>query len=295
MASVSSSALPLSSSIATTTTLLSGFPPYSTVTASMDSLAPPPAPAPSSIIPSILSSSPALSLPSTTSTLLPRSSSAPSPSSLAATTTQSASAAWPPNFWNAASFLKGWANESPYTAPNTPVYSGLTSYSGNPLQGRTTLSLTTPPAHTAIPTTSSIMTSAAQASSTAIVVEPITPSTPAIVIVPVSPQIPPRATDDVPSFVLVSQARHTPIADTTTTSTTTIETTITKPLPKPSATPTADPSVYTSVLTPDERCPYPYPGIYCGKPKTTLVTKTTKKATPTTSAGCGYPGQPLLC
>jgi hypothetical protein len=32
--------------------------------------------------------------------------------------------------------------------------------------------------------------------------------------------------------------------------------------------------VHTSAIPADPRCPYPYPGIYCGKPKTTLITVT---------------------
>jgi hypothetical protein len=46
-------------------------------------------------------------------------------------------------------------------------------------------------------------------------------------------------------------------------------------LTTPSKTSTEDTglSVITSVMTPDSRCPYPYPGIYCGETKTTLITK----------------------
>ena len=57
--------------------------------------------------------------------------------------------------------------------------------------------------------------------------------------------------------------------------------------------------VYTSVLTPDARCPYPYPGVYCGEPSTTLITKTKTKTAETTKAPsattCGYPGTDLFC
>jgi hypothetical protein len=68
-------------------------------------------------------------------------------------------------------------------------------------------------------------------------------------------------------------------------------TTITKPTASPprpspttkssfksSKTSTKDrgPAVVTSVIKPDPRCPYPYPGIYCGKTKTTLITKAAK-------------------
>jgi len=67
---------------------------------------------------------------------------------------------------------------------------------------------------------------------------------------------------------------------------------------KPSKTDSA--AVVTSVVTGDGRCPYPYPGVHCGEPKTTLMTKTkpsqptwTKKE-PKASASakwCPYPGQ----
>lgn len=35
-----------------------------------------------------------------------------------------------------------------------------------------------------------------------------------------------------------------------------------------------EPVVHMSIVSADPRCPYPFPGIYCGKPKTTLVTET---------------------
>ncbi|KAI0592392.1 hypothetical protein TUN199_00554 [Pyrenophora tritici-repentis] len=69
------------------------------------------------------------------------------------------------------------------------------------------------------------------------------------------------------------------------------------PSDKPTSTQLS--KVYTSVQSPDPRCPYPYPGIHCGPPKTTVVTKeqkptsTTKKAAEKTSGsgvvGCGAP------
>ncbi|KAH3954857.1 hypothetical protein HBI56_036340 [Parastagonospora nodorum] len=69
---------------------------------------------------------------------------------------------------------------------------------------------------------------------------------------------------------------------------------------KPSKTDSA--TVVTSVVVGDGRCPYPYPGVHCGGPETTLVTKTkssqstsTKKQEPKASASagdwCPYPGQ----
>jgi hypothetical protein len=65
---------------------------------------------------------------------------------------------------------------------------------------------------------------------------------------------------------------------------------------KPSTTPATEggDDVVTSVMTPDSRCPYPYPGIYCGEEKTTLITKT-KKKTASAKPTCGYPGHDLLC
>jgi hypothetical protein len=62
-----------------------------------------------------------------------------------------------------------------------------------------------------------------------------------------------------------------------------------------------DKDVKTTVISADPRCPYPYPGIYCGTPKTTMVTQTRKptstsaeKADKTGSVECNpypYPGQ----
>ncbi|KAI8935774.1 hypothetical protein NX059_007294 [Plenodomus lindquistii] len=51
-----------------------------------------------------------------------------------------------------------------------------------------------------------------------------------------------------------------------------------KPTPAPSSSKKTKPTpeVHTSIKSADSRCPYPYPGIYCGKPKTTLVTVTAK-------------------
>ncbi|KAH6866904.1 hypothetical protein BKA58DRAFT_460818 [Alternaria rosae] len=47
---------------------------------------------------------------------------------------------------------------------------------------------------------------------------------------------------------------------------------------KPAATSKPDPgaTVITSVMKPYTRCPYPYPHIYCGKTKTTLIAMTSK-------------------
>lgn len=66
------------------------------------------------------------------------------------------------------------------------------------------------------------------------------------------------------------------------TTTTTTDTTITKPAPGPSSSLSSAASkvesskthllVYTSVIMPDPRCPYPFPGVHCRAPETTLVT-----------------------
>ncbi|KAH9860673.1 hypothetical protein J1614_012005 [Plenodomus biglobosus] len=84
---------------------------------------------------------------------------------------------------------------------------------------------------------------------------------------------------------------------TTTTTTSTTSTKLTKPTsnptptPKPRPPPSPSPStqpptpnlhtsilhtsiLHTSILHPDPRCPYPYPDIYCGPRKTTLITVT---------------------
>lgn len=64
------------------------------------------------------------------------------------------------------------------------------------------------------------------------------------------------------------------------------------------------PFVHTSVFSKDPRCPYPLPGVYCGEPKTTLITETKCGEVSTTSlstsaggdekskepAWCPYPG-----
>ncbi|KAJ4986577.1 hypothetical protein SVAN01_07886 [Stagonosporopsis vannaccii] len=65
------------------------------------------------------------------------------------------------------------------------------------------------------------------------------------------------------------------------------------------------PAIYTRIVSADSMCPYPLPGVYCGGPKTTLVTRardeTASMTSPATSAGvpqkskepgwCPYPGQ----
>ncbi|KAJ8115667.1 hypothetical protein OPT61_g2736 [Boeremia exigua] len=43
------------------------------------------------------------------------------------------------------------------------------------------------------------------------------------------------------------------------------------------------PAVHTSVISANPRCPYPFPGVYCGEPKTTLITETRSGASSTTS------------
>lgn len=67
----------------------------------------------------------------------------------------------------------------------------------------------------------------------------------------------------------------------------------------------SNPAVHTTIISADPRCPYPVPGVYCGKPKTTLVTETKSGKTSLTSAPtstgeskkpkpslwCPYPGQ----
>jgi hypothetical protein len=252
---------------------------------------------------------------------LPTSSVPPTPvSSMATTTTTMASARNP--FWGAASIIKSIAGLASSVKSDRPNYSGLTSYSGNPLEGRITLTLSTPPAIPASSMTFIPSSSAAKASSTAIVVVPVTPSSTAIVVQPVG--TPSRSIDfisftisfsrrhsqlprallvddvDLPSFVLARPTRAPRPTTTKTeadieitqTSTTTIETTMTV---KPSTTPATEggDDVVTSVMTPDSRCPYPYPGLYCGETKTTLITKTKKTAS--AKPTCGYPGQDLLC
>lgn len=55
-------------------------------------------------------------------------------------------------------------------------------------------------------------------------------------------------------------------------------------LEKSSSIPSMAPSVRTSIMSPDPRCPYPFPGVYCGDPKTTVITKTWDKEASMTSA-----------
>jgi hypothetical protein len=56
-------------------------------------------------------------------------------------------------------------------------------------------------------------------------------------------------------------------------------------------------AVVTIVVTSDDRCPYPYPGVYCGEPLTTLVTKTKfdmpgmTEESKSVTRWCPYPGQ----
>ncbi|CAO2649111.1 Nn.00g100600.m01.CDS01 [Neocucurbitaria sp. VM-36] len=56
------------------------------------------------------------------------------------------------------------------------------------------------------------------------------------------------------------------------------------PTYKPSQMPSAnfESLIYTVAMSADPRCPYPYPGIYCGKQKTTLVTNTKNEEATTT-------------
>lgn len=46
-----------------------------------------------------------------------------------------------------------------------------------------------------------------------------------------------------------------------------------------SATHSEQPFVYTSAIAADPRCPYPFPGVYCGEPKTIVVTETRSSET----------------
>ncbi|KAH8726294.1 hypothetical protein GQ44DRAFT_771478 [Phaeosphaeriaceae sp. PMI808] len=72
--------------------------------------------------------------------------------------------------------------------------------------------------------------------------------------------------------------------------------TISKSMPTSGST--HDEDIVTSILAGHNRCPYPYPGGECGKQKTTLVTKTnpkqdttsSKKKPPRSSRWCPYPG-----
>lgn len=63
----------------------------------------------------------------------------------------------------------------------------------------------------------------------------------------------------------------TPTPTSTSKPTPTIMTTTRKP-DAPPAPPQKTPDVHTSIQSADPRCPYPYPRIYCGKPRTILVT-----------------------
>ncbi|KAF3052980.1 hypothetical protein E8E11_009332 [Didymella keratinophila] len=45
-----------------------------------------------------------------------------------------------------------------------------------------------------------------------------------------------------------------------------------------------DTIVRASVVSKDPRCPYPFPGVYCGEPKTTLITETRSGESSATSA-----------
>jgi hypothetical protein len=61
-------------------------------------------------------------------------------------------------------------------------------------------------------------------------------------------------------------------------------------LEKSSAMPPMAPSVRTSIMAPDPRCPYPFPGVYCGDPKTSIITKTRDKEASITSAPVALEG-----
>ncbi|KAF7451917.1 hypothetical protein A1F99_036940 [Pyrenophora tritici-repentis] len=148
------------------------------------------------------------------------------------------------------------------------------------------------------------LTSTHQPSSTAIVIVPITPSLHGRAPDPLQTHdsgLPSSATpSDKPTSTQLSKGKS---HDSTKASTTTIHTTITRTTHRlASSTHSSKGSnvtVYTSVQSADPRCPYPYPGIHCGPPKTTVVTKeqkptsTTKKAAEKTSGsgvvGCGAP------
>jgi hypothetical protein len=61
--------------------------------------------------------------------------------------------------------------------------------------------------------------------------------------------------------------------------------------------------IYMNVLSPDRRCPYPYPRVYCGEEKTTFVARTREPKADTNSSGAhrklessvAYPYPGYLC
>ncbi|KAH6629814.1 hypothetical protein C7974DRAFT_193669 [Boeremia exigua] len=57
------------------------------------------------------------------------------------------------------------------------------------------------------------------------------------------------------------------------------------------------PAVHTTILSADPRCPYPFPGVYCGEPKTTLVTeaRSAETSAPTATGGSGKPKETGWC
>jgi hypothetical protein len=146
-------------------------------------------------------------------------------------------------------------------------------------------------------------------------------STPAVVIVPITLTPPLPVALAYPAL----QKRHNsdddepddaPSDDTTITSTTTRKTTITvssvissarptlttkfsRPSNRPQTSPSSSSAaaVITSLLPPDARCPYPYPGVQCAQ-RTTLVTKSTSTSTKAkakeTTKWCPYPGRVCL-
>jgi hypothetical protein len=167
------------------------------------------------------------------------------------------------------------------------------------------------------------MSSSASASSTPIVNVPIPTLTPTVVILttssiliqPKHSHVVGRAVElyhvpgtvftehAIPCTQIPSSTRLGTSATSTSTLTTTIETTITIAKPSHSSmrsTTDSNRLVYTSMLSADGRCPYPLPGIYCGEPRTTLITETRegistatkeKGEKSTATVECPYPGQ----
>ncbi|KZM21590.1 hypothetical protein ST47_g7211 [Ascochyta rabiei] len=61
--------------------------------------------------------------------------------------------------------------------------------------------------------------------------------------------------------------------------------------PEPSSAPESSlNAVHTTILSADPRCPYPFPGVYCGKPKTTLVSETRRETVSATHATASMGG-----
>ena len=108
-------------------------------------------------------------------------------------------------------------------------------------------------------------------------------------------------TDTLPPFTLEVSRTRSVLKATPSPSNTVKPSAKFSPTVRPTPTGSADPEshVYTTSLSADPRCPYPYPGIYCGNVKTTLATQTKKnrdEATstskePKSSSWCPYPGR----